>query len=47
MERNFHVEVAHAAKDGSETRQAASPLGPGGAVVETKKNESDFRVPAT
>lgn len=47
MEGNFHVEVTHAAEDGSEARQAAAPLGPGGAVVEAEENESDFRVPAT
>ena len=47
MEGNFHVEVTHAAEDGSEARQAAAPLGPGGAVVEAEENEGDFRVPAT
>ncbi|PON43926.1 hypothetical protein PanWU01x14_270530, partial [Parasponia andersonii] len=46
VEGDLHVEVPHPPEHGDGARQAAAPLGPGGAVVEAEEDEGDVLAPA-
>lgn len=45
MERDLHVEVAHAAEHGDHPREPAAPLAPGGPVVVLEQDGRDLGVP--